>query len=102
MAAESISSEMCKCVKDLIPFVEQRSSRETDLIRFHLDWLCSVVVHYVDHIPSGEALLNLTHKTVVLLVTDSNDEHCKPNVSIEAETLFTGQRGIPRFFYFKG
>ena len=101
MAGESISSELCKCVKDLIPLVEQRSFGETDLIRFRLDWLCSVVVRHVDHITSGEAVLNLMHEAAVLLVTDSDDDHGNPNISIEAETLFTGQRGRPRYFISK-
>ena len=66
MATESISSELCKCVKDLILLVEQRRFGETDLIRFRLDWLCNVVVRYVDHIPSGEVVLNLMHEAAVL------------------------------------
>ena len=101
MATESISSELCKCVKDLILLVEQRSFGEPDLIRFRLDWLCNVVVRYVDHIPSGEAVLNLMHEAAVLLVTDSDDDHGNPNVSIEAQTLSTGQRGRPRYFISK-
>ena len=101
MATESISSELCKCVKDLILLVEQRSFGEPDLIRFRLDWLCNVVVRYVDHIPSGEEVLNLMHEAAVLLVTDSDDDHGNPNVSIEAETLFTGQRGRSRYFVSK-
>ena len=78
MATESISSELCKCVKDLILLVEQRSFGEPDLIRFRVDWLCNVVVRYVDHIPSGEAVLNLMHEAAVLLVTDSDDDHGNP------------------------
>ena len=76
--------------------MEQRSFGEPDLIRFRHDWLCNVVVRYVDHIPSGEAVLNLMHEAAVLLVTDSDDDHGNPNVSIEAETLKTS------LFYFKG
>ena len=101
MATESISSELCKFVKDLILLVEQRSFGEPDLIRFRLDWLCNVVVRYVDHIPSGEAVLNLMHEAAVLLLTDSDDDHGNPNVSIEAETMSTGQRGRPRYFISK-
>ncbi|XP_068710300.1 uncharacterized protein [Montipora foliosa] len=41
------------------------------------------------------------HEAAVLLVTDSDDDHGNPNVSIEAETLFTGQRGGPRYFISK-
>lgn len=59
------------------------------------------MVRYVDHIPSGEAVLNLMHEAAVLLVTDSDDDHGNPNVSIEAETLSTGQRGRPRYFISK-
>lgn len=81
--------------------MEQRSFGEPDLIRFRLDWLCNVVVRLVDHIPSGEAVLNLMHEAAVLLVTDSDDDHGKPNVSIEAETLSTGQRARPRYFISK-
>ena len=60
--------------------MEQRSFGEPDLIRFRLDWLCNVVVRYVDHIPSGEAVLNLMH---------------------EAAVLATGQQGRPRYFISK-
>ena len=86
---------------DLILLVEQKRFGETDLIPFRLDWLCSVMVRYLDHIPSGEEVLKLMHEAAVLLVTDSDDDHNNPNVSIEAETLLTGQRGIARYFISK-
>lgn len=45
------------------------------------------MVRYVDHIPSGEAVLNLVHEAAVLLVTGSDNDHGNPNVSVEAETV---------------
>ena len=59
------------------------------------------MVRYLDHIPPGEEVLNLMHEAAVLLVTDSDDDYGNPNVSIEAETLLTGQRGRARYFISK-
>ena len=42
--AEAISSELIKCVKDVILLIEQSRFCEGDLIQFRLDWLYSVVV----------------------------------------------------------
>ena len=50
--AEAISSELNKCVKDIILLIEQSSFYEGELIQFRLDWLYSVVVRYVDYTPS--------------------------------------------------
>ena len=97
--AEAISSELSKCVKDVILLIEQSRFCEGDLIQFRLDWLYSVVVRYVDYIPSGETVLNLLHQAAALLVTDSDKVDCRhSNVSSRAEIMHFGQRGRPRCF----
>ena len=73
MAAQSISSELSKCVRDLILLVEQGNFCEDDVAQFRLDWLYSAVVRYVDHIPSGEAVMNRLHQVAVLLATNKDD-----------------------------
>ena len=101
LTAEAISSELSKCVKDLILLVEQSSFCEDDLIKFHLDWLFGIVVRYLDFIPAGEAVLSLLRQAAVLFA-DSDDVHCpKSSVSTGAEILLSGQRGRPRFFISK-
>ena len=60
-------------MKDLILLVEQSSFCEDDLIKFRLDWLFSIVVRYLDHILSGEAILSLLRQAAVLLIVDSDD-----------------------------
>ena len=89
-------------MKDLILLVEQSSFCEDDLIKFRLDWLFSVVVRYLDYIPSGEAVLSLLHQAAVLLIMDSDDVNCgKSSFSTRAEILLSGQRGSPWFFISK-
>ena len=66
LTAEAILGELSKCVKDLILLVEQSSFCGDDLIKFRLDWLFSIVVRYLDHIPSGEAVLSLLRQAAVL------------------------------------
>ena len=96
MAAQSISSELSKCVRDLILLVEQGNFCEDDVAQFRLDWLYSAVVRYVDHIPSGEAVMNRLHQVAVLLATNKDD--CRnSSVPIQAEVMLTGQRGRPRY-----
>ena len=100
--AEAISSELSKCVKDVILLIEQSRFCEGDLIQFRLDWLYSVVVRYVDYIPSGETVLNLLHQAAALLVTDSDKVDCRhSNVPSQAEILHSGQQGRPRYFISK-
>ena len=102
LTAEAILSELSKCVKDLILLVEQSSFCGDDLIKFRLDWLFSIVVRYLDHIPSGEAVLSLLRQAAVLLIMDSEDVDCrKSSISIRAETLLSGQRGRPAYFISK-
>ena len=96
MVAQSISSELSKCVRDLILLVEQGSFCEDDVAQFRLDWLYSAVVRYVDHIPSGEAVMNRLHQVAVLLATNRDD--CRnSSVPIQAEVMLTGQRRRPRY-----
>ena len=96
MAAQSISSELSKCVRDLILLVEQGNFCEDDVAQFRLDWLYSAAVRYVDHIPSGEAVMNRLHQVAVLLATNKDD--CRnSSVPIQAEVMLTGQRGRPRY-----
>ena len=99
--AEAISSELSKCVKDVILLIEQSRFCEGDLIQFRLDWLYSVVVRHVDYIPSGETVLNLFHQAAALLVTNSNKVDCRHSVSSQAEILHSGQQGRPRYFISK-
>ena len=100
--AEAISSELSKCVKNIILLIEQSSFCEGDLIQLRLDWLYSVVVRYVAYIPSWETVLNLLHQAVALLVTNSDKVDCRhSSVSSRAEILHFGQRGRPRFFISK-
>ena len=102
LTTEAISSELSKYVKDLILLVEQSSFFEDDLIKFRLDWLFSILVRYLDYIPSGEAVLSLTRQAAVLLIADSDDVHCgKSSVLTGAEILLSGRRGRPRFFISK-
>ena len=101
LTVEGISSELSKCVKDLILLVEQSSFCEDNLIKFCLDWLFSIV-HHLDYIPSREAVLSLLRQAAVLLIVGSDDVDCgKSSVSIWAEILLSGQRGRPRFFISK-
>ena len=102
LTAKAISSELSKCVKDLILLVEQSSFCEDDLIKFRLDWLFSIVVRYLDCIPAGEAVLSLLRQAAVLLIADSDDVHCpKSSISTGAEILLSGQWGRPRFLISK-
>ena len=96
--SEAISSELSKCVKDVILLIEQSRFCEGDLIQFRLDWLYSVVVRYVDYIPSGETVLNLLHQAAALLVTDSDKVDCRHS---NVEILHSGQQGRPRYFISK-
>ena len=74
MAAQSIPSELSKCVRKLILLVEQGSFCEGEVAQFRLDWLYTAVIRYVDHIPSGEAVINRLHQVAVLPATNRDDD----------------------------
>lgn len=102
LTAEAILNELSKCVKDLILLVEQSIFCGDDLIKFRLGWLFSIVVRYLDYIPSGEAVLSLLRQAAVLLIVDSDDvDFGKSGISTGAEMLLSGQRGRPASFISK-
>lgn len=68
--------------------MEQGSFCEDDVAQFRLDWLYCAVVRYLDHIPSGEAVMNHLDQVVVLLSTNRDDDCRKssvPSLSFEME-----------------
>ena len=89
----TLFSELRRYIQEIIMVLQQSGPYGNDFIQFRLDWLCNIVVQYVDQLSFGDSIVYLVQMVKDIVHEANND---RP-VFYNPQLSFTGQRGRPRF-----